>query len=227
MWNNEAVSDRKNYNDQGYSCPRDWRPSASWRPNWGFPRNPSKHRIIMVPRVLREGGSFNWVPNVSKGVSKVEVNFSSCGNICVWKFQQRTAGRKWLEMQTSAKPKPRQGLLIPSSVHCTSWGPWTSQTSWQYSTESYIHQSPIMSKNGGFFLSSTRWQNIPSPASRNRVQAVRWCNYWAVLFINRKLRCLTIILVAPIVACNVILKLLQFVWVCAFLLYVHCTVLLL
>ena len=42
------------HSDQTHSCPRDWRCSASWVPNfWGHPWNPSGHYSTFVLRRLR------------------------------------------------------------------------------------------------------------------------------------------------------------------------------
>ena len=46
----------KNNNDQTYSCPRDWRHSASWEPKWGL-KTPVHHSTIGL-RGWR--GALNW-----------------------------------------------------------------------------------------------------------------------------------------------------------------------
>ena len=44
------VPDWKNNSDQTYSCPRNWRLSASWGPNSGAPWNPSNHHNTILLR---------------------------------------------------------------------------------------------------------------------------------------------------------------------------------
>ena len=51
-------SDWNFHNGQAYSCPRDWRHSASWGHNWGPPWNPLRIMALYVPGDY--WGGLNW-----------------------------------------------------------------------------------------------------------------------------------------------------------------------
>jgi len=60
------ISDWKNIKERAHSCPREWRVSASWGPNWGN-KPPQTSRHNGISRCLR-GAQLTW--GVSNGVQR-------------------------------------------------------------------------------------------------------------------------------------------------------------
>ena len=54
-----GVPDRKNYNYQAYSCPRDWRLPAYWASNYGTPGTSQTSQHYGIKGVK---GALNWAP---------------------------------------------------------------------------------------------------------------------------------------------------------------------